>query len=48
MSDMTFIKEFTSQAEAEKFAQSVRGEVVTKYNWNDMTNKMVKFFWVKY
>lgn len=45
---MTMIREFQILAQAIKFAEVVRGTVITKYDWDAMMGKMVKYYWVRY
>lgn len=42
------IKVFDMEVKAKQFAQSVKGKVVVHYDWDSMTNKIVREYVVKY
>lgn len=44
----SFIKSFNSLKEAEVFAKTSRGKIITHYDWDGYTNKITKEFYVKY
>lgn len=43
-----FIREFTIKKQAEKFAEEKHGKLNIIYNWDDMKNRIVKIYRVKY
>lgn len=43
-----FIKVFSVEKNAERFAKENKGKVQVRYEWDDMRNKIVKQFIVKY
>lgn len=43
-----FIKIFSVEKNAEKFAKENNGKVQVKYEWDDMRGRIVKQFIVKY
>lgn len=46
--DYTFIKVFSVEKNAQKFAKEKGGCLIIHYDWDDMRNKVVKHFIVKY
>lgn len=45
---INFIKIFMNSLEAETFAKEVKGTIIIRYDWDEITNKMIKEFVVKY
>ena len=43
-----FVKVFSVEKNAERFAKENEGKVQVRYEWDDMRNKIVKQFIVKY
>ena len=43
-----FIKEFLTEAAAKTFARSHNGIIVTRYDYDNIHNKVLKFYIVKY
>lgn len=44
----TFIRIFTTSKTAEKFASEKKGRVQVKYDWDDMKQRIIKTYIVKY
>lgn len=45
---VTFIRYFQTEEEANYFAHNVNGSIIIHYDWDDMLEKIVKTFFVKY
>lgn len=43
-----FMRVFLNEVKAREFMQLVKGILTIQYDWDDMKNKMVKEFVVKY
>lgn len=43
-----FIRHFELESTAIAFAKAVSGFVVAKYDWDHLTNKMIKYWAVRY
>lgn len=44
----TFVREFTIEKQAEKFAKEKQGKIQVIYGWDDMKGKLIKTYLVKY
>lgn len=45
---VSFVREFTIEKQAEKFAREKQGKVQVFYDWDSMENRIIKTYRVKY
>lgn len=48
MEKMTFIRDFITEANANKFAQANGGKVTVHYDYDELKGKLIKTYRVKY